>query len=102
MEDYYKVNFPAITQSVEVASVQNDLSTPSPQCRSGRLRRSSPSRPRELVTGEHPQVCSLLAQLPNLSVHSESFKVTALCDVSKQSLELCSKRFHVPNTFTSM
>ncbi|ORX35856.1 hypothetical protein BD324DRAFT_591908 [Kockovaella imperatae] len=49
--------------------------------------------------------CGEVAQvvwLPSLSVASYHFNVTALCDVSKQSLELCSKRFNVPRTYDSV
>ncbi|WWC66698.1 uncharacterized protein I206_100602 [Kwoniella pini CBS 10737] len=43
-----------------------------------------------------------IAHIPNLIVASDMFKITALCDISIQSLELCSKRFSIPNTFTSV
>ncbi|WVQ93800.1 hypothetical protein IAU59_000878 [Kwoniella sp. CBS 9459] len=43
-----------------------------------------------------------IAHIPNLLVASEQYKVTALCDISKQSLELCSKRFGVNDVFTSV
>jgi hypothetical protein len=42
------------------------------------------------------------AQLPNLKTNHEQYKVTALCDVSLDALKLCSERFHVENTFTSV
>ncbi|WWC58281.1 uncharacterized protein I303_100819 [Kwoniella dejecticola CBS 10117] len=43
-----------------------------------------------------------IAHMPNLIVASDMYKITALCDISAQSLELCSKRFSIPNTFTSV
>ncbi|WWD09095.1 hypothetical protein V865_007215 [Kwoniella europaea PYCC6329] len=43
-----------------------------------------------------------IAHIPNLIVASDMYKITALCDISVQSLELCSKRFGIPDTFTSV
>ncbi|WRT63707.1 uncharacterized protein IL334_000630 [Kwoniella shivajii] len=43
-----------------------------------------------------------IAHIPNLIVASDMFKITALCDISVQSLELCSNRFGISNTFTSV
>ncbi|TYJ54255.1 hypothetical protein B9479_005100 [Cryptococcus floricola] len=43
-----------------------------------------------------------IAHIPNLVVASDKYKVTALCDVSQQSVKLCSSRFSIENTFTSV
>ncbi|WVR03480.1 hypothetical protein IAU60_000471 [Kwoniella sp. DSM 27419] len=41
-----------------------------------------------------------IAHIPNLIVASDLYKITALCDISAQSLELCSKRFSIDRVFT--
>ncbi|WWD22402.1 hypothetical protein CI109_106893 [Kwoniella shandongensis] len=51
-----------------------------------------------LGCGEVAQV----AHIPNLLVASDKFKITALCDVSVKSVELCGERFGIPNRFTSV
>ncbi|KAK8845456.1 hypothetical protein IAR55_006169 [Kwoniella newhampshirensis] len=51
-----------------------------------------------LGCGEVAQV----AHIPNLIVASDKFKITALCDISVQSVELCGKRFGIESRFTSV
>ncbi|WVQ80389.1 hypothetical protein IAT38_002494 [Cryptococcus sp. DSM 104549] len=43
-----------------------------------------------------------IAHIPNLLVASDLFKVTALCDISVKSLELCGSRFGITNLYTSV
>ncbi|XAO26486.1 hypothetical protein I312_105323 [Cryptococcus bacillisporus CA1280] len=43
-----------------------------------------------------------IAHIPNLVVASDKYKITALCDVSVKSVELCGSRFGVTNIFTSV
>ncbi|GFZ46472.1 hypothetical protein JCM24511_04719 [Saitozyma sp. JCM 24511] len=41
-------------------------------------------------------------QLPTLLLCSHMYRTVALVDISKQALEHCSKKFHVPKTYTDV